>query len=62
MRLFWWRRRAVEPDPPGSVEDLRHEIRNAIMGIQLERKQIAQCLIKIGEHQARIEEALKCRT
>lgn len=58
MKLFWWRR-ITKFDPPGSVEDIRHEIRNAILGIQLERKQIAQCLLRIGQHQERIEAALK---
>lgn len=58
MFQFWWRRRVITKNSPGSVEDLRHEIRNAVMGIQLERKQIAQCLLKIGQHQARIEGAL----
>lgn len=61
MLLFWWRRRSNHQDPSGSVEELRHDIRNAIMGIQLERKVIGQSLLKIGQHQQRIEEALKCR-
>lgn len=49
----------ITKNSPGSVEDMRHEIRNAVMGIQYERNQIAQCLLRIGQHQERIEAALK---
>jgi len=64
MRLFWWRDTggvAVTESAELSVRDLeqiRHELRNALAGIQLERKQIARSLLQIQSHMARIEAAL----
>jgi len=40
-------------------DQLCHEIRNALAGIQYERKQIAKSLITIQTHMARIEAALR---
>jgi hypothetical protein len=42
-----------------SRDQLCHELRNALAGIQYERKQIAKSLITIQTHMARIEAALR---
>jgi len=59
----WWRRRlrnGTESAELSSPRDqLCHEIRNALAGIQYERKQIAKSLITIQTHMARIEAALR---
>jgi len=58
----WWRRlrngtESVELSLPR--DQLCHELRNALAGIQYERKQIAKSLITIQTHMARIEAALR---
>lgn len=65
MRLFWWRHR--EPEASGvSIDDVCHHSRNAVSGIEYERKQIfralaeiARSLNRIQEHMERIEGALR---
>lgn len=64
MRLFWWRDTggvAVTESAELSLDrdQLCHELRNALAGIQYERKQIAKSLITIQTHMARIEAALR---
>jgi len=60
----WWRRRLQNGTESAELsvrdlEQIRHELRNALAGIQLERKQIARSLLQIQSHMARIEAALK---
>ena len=60
----WWRRRLRNGTESAELsvrdlEQIRHELRNALAGIQLERKQIARSLLQIQSHMARIEAALK---
>ena len=60
----WWRRRLQNGTESAELsvrdlEQIRHELRNALAGIQLERKQIARSLLQIQTHMARIEEALR---
>ena len=63
MIPYWWRRRlrnGTESAELSSPRDqLCHEIRNVLAGIQYERKQIAKSLITIQTHMARIEAALR---
>jgi hypothetical protein len=64
MRLFWWRDTggvAVTESAELSLDRdaICHELRNALAGIQYERKQIAKSLITIQTHMARIEAALR---
>lgn len=57
----WWRRRLRNGTESAELsrDQLCHEIRNALAGIQYERKQIAKSLITIQTHMARIEAALR---
>ena len=59
----WWRRRlrngTESAEPSMDRDSICHEIRNALAGIQYERKQIAKSLITIQTHMARIEAALR---
>lgn len=63
--MRWWSWRIASPVTESAelsrrdLEQIRHELRNALAGIQLERKQIARSLLQIQTHMARIEEALK---
>ncbi len=64
MRLFWWRDTggvAVTESAELSLDRdaICHELRNALAGLQYERKQIARSLMAIQSHMSRIEEALK---
>jgi hypothetical protein len=59
----WWRRRLRNGTESAELslprDQLCHELRNALAGIQYERKQIAKSLITIQTHMARIEAALR---
>lgn len=63
--MRWWIWRSAPPVTESAdlsladLEQIRHELRNALAGIQLERKQIARSLLQIQTHMARIEEALR---
>lgn len=63
--MRWWIWRPAEPVTESAelsrrdLEQIRHELRNALAGIQLERKQIARSLLQLQSHMARIEDALK---
>lgn len=63
--MRWWSWRIASPVTESAelsrrdLEQIRHELRNALAGIQLERKQIARSLLQIQTHMARIEEALR---
>ncbi len=63
--MRWWSWRPASPVTESAelsrrdLEQIRHELRNSLAGIQLERKQIAKSLISIQTHMARIEAALK---
>ena len=60
-----WRRKGVVEYKPGDMNDLSHDIRNAVLGLQLQRKQALQCIsqacrafLAMDEHFQRIESAL----
>ena len=59
----WWRRRLQNGTESAELsldrDAICHELRNALAGIQYERKQIAKSLITIQTHMARIEAALR---
>ena len=63
--MRWWIWRPASPVTESAelsrrdLEQIRHELRNALAGIQLERKQIARSLLQLQSHMARIEDALK---
>lgn len=63
--MRWWSWRIASPVTESAElslpprDQLCHEIRNALAGIQYERKQIAKSLITIQTHMARIEAALR---
>lgn len=66
MRLFWWRHRHPEDVAPVSIDEVCHHSRNAVSGIEYERKQImrsladiARSLGRIQQHMERIEGALR---
>lgn len=68
MRLFWWRDTgvAVTESAELSHDQRCHEMRNALIGIQLARKQITRALLtamqaekEIQAHMERIEAALR---
>jgi len=62
--MRWWIWRPASPVTESAELSLDrdaicHELRNALAGIQYERKQIAKSLITIQTHMARIEAALR---
>lgn len=64
--MFGWRKKSKPtPSVDHTCDDLQHNIRNAVLGIQLERRNLWKAVDasdrRIRAHIERIEEALKDR-
>lgn len=63
--MRWWSWRIASPVTESAelsrrdLEQIRHELRNALAGIALEQKLAARAIVRMTEHMRRIEEALK---
>jgi hypothetical protein len=66
MRWWIWQRKRL-PVSGKDLEDIRHEIRNAVAGIEYERRKIlraisqaSKCYQAMDEHLKRIECSIEC--
>lgn len=59
--MHWFWQSKPTPPPPDYDDELSHDVRNAILGLQHERKQIVRSLVNMGQHLERIELALNRR-
>jgi len=66
MKIFFWRQKSEVAPLVTDIESLRHEIRNALLGIKLEKNKLAnalgdqaKALMGIRAHMERIDRALK---
>lgn len=63
---FWWSRKPALEAWNCDLEAIRHEVRNALLGIHRQHKtanrlvvQLSESLVECRDHLKRIEEALK---
>ena len=61
--MFGWWRRAKPAPVVSACEDMNHEIRNAVLGVHLERRRLWKAIetydMRTAAHLKRIESALK---